>query len=334
MKSIIRILTPSVRLGLGLAALFPAHSVLADDNNIRVDVVVNMTEEGDKLPRPNPQNPTYYLPYTAGYTELGGILTGEKPPPPTLDVQRMLGRALADRGYTVMDRKHHPSIILVLWWGYMAPISGNPYGDTANGSVANPSSGGIYITGVGLSNATLHGPSSGNLQTPGNTYNSVLPGMGMSAMDIYNSAGLYTGQGIVLPTGALQVNPNDHQMFTLVAGGDFEEQIGNWDSFGAADSLHEAARHPRYFMMVSALDFQAATQRKPVLLWCARVSTERAGHTLAGVLPTLIATGVQKFGEETDGRPKFSTVPAIPMGRVLVGIPVIKTSYPDKPASP
>ncbi len=237
----------AIRFALGLAALFPARAVFADDNSIRVDVVVNMTEEGYKLPPPNPENPTYYIPCTAGYLESGAVLVGEKPPPPTVDVQRMLARALADRGYLVMNKKHHPSIILAFWWGYMSPITGKPYGDTANGSLDNnPSGGGIYMPGIG--------------------------GTGTDA-----------GQGLLLPTGAFEVTPNAHDMFTLVAGSNFEEQIGKWDSFGAYDSLHEAAHHPRYFLMVSALDFQAATQRKAgSALVRARQHRTLAGRTLDG----------------------------------------------------
>ncbi len=149
----------------------------------------------------------------------------------------MLGRALADRGYLVMSKLHHPSIILILWWGYMAPITGNPFGDTGNGSVGQSSPGSIYLTGVGISAATLHGPSSGNYQTPGNTASSLSSGTGTQSLN--SSAGMYSGPGILLPSGAFEVIPNAHEMFTLVAGANFEDQIGNWDSFGWAE------QHPR-----------------------------------------------------------------------------------------
>ena len=312
LRSLIRIAPVGARLVLGLAALFTAKAVRADYTDLRVDVVVNMTEEGYKFPRPNPQNPTYYIPCTAGYLELGGVLTGEKPPPPTVEVQHMLGRALADRGYLVMNKKHHPSIILALWWGYMAPILGHPYGETTNGSPISPSPGSISMTAMGVLGMGGIGPANLN-----------------GAMGAGKTAG-QVDRSMVLPTDAFEAFPNDHQMFTLIAGDRFEEQIGNWDSFGIRDSIHEAAHHARYFLMVSALDFQAATQGKPVLLWCARVSTELAGHTLDGVLPTLIETGARKFGEESD-RANFTTVPAVPAGRVLVGTPVLKGSNPGTP---
>ncbi len=292
--------------------------MLAADNDMRVDVVVNMTDEGYKISRPTPDKPAYYFPFTAGYIQSGAVLTGEKPPPPSPEIEHLLAKALAEQGYLVMNKKNHPSLILIFWWGYMAPIIGNPYGDTANGSGFGPSLGSITMTGVGISAGVLYG----------NGHPGVAAGVGAG-----ETAAQYMGPGAILPSGSFIVAPNDHDMFTLVAGDRFEEQIGRWDAFGVGDSLHEAAHHPRYFLMVSALDFHAATQRKPVLLWCARVSTELAGHTLDGVLPTLIETGAKKFGEEAD-RAKFTTVPVIPMGHVIVGTPVLKTSSPDKPASP
>jgi hypothetical protein len=309
----------AVRLGFFLAALFSTRAVFAaDDNRLRVDVVVNLTDEGTKVPRPTPDKPAYYLPFTAGYIESGAVLAGEKPPPPAPEVEHLLAKALAEQGYLVMNKKNHPSLILIFWWGYMAPILDNPYGDMANGSAGKISGGSITMTGVGIS--------------AGEAYEGPLYGGSLPYNGAHPSSAEFMGSGAILPTGAFTVAPNSHDMFLLVGGDRFEEQIGQWDAFGVHDSLHEAAHHPRYFLMVSALDFQSATQRKPILLWCARVSTELSGHTLDGVLPALIETGAKKFGMEAD-RAKFTTVPVVPMGHVVVGTPVLKDSSPDKPAS-
>lgn len=48
-----------MHFALGLAALFPASTALANDTdravNLRIDVVVDMTEAGKKVPRPTPE---------------------------------------------------------------------------------------------------------------------------------------------------------------------------------------------------------------------------------------------------------------------------------------
>jgi hypothetical protein len=101
------------------------------------------------------------------------------------------------------------------------------------------------------------------------------------------------------------------------------------------DLAENATRAPRYYFMVSALDFKsAAEQKKFVVLWTARISTELAGHTLGEVLPTLITEGTPAFGRDTDG-PHFSEDPIIPAGRVTAGTPVWKpnTSRQTEPSS-
>src|ERR1700733_11813401 len=96
---------PSLRIAFCLVALFPARAALDDDDNgLRVDVVVDMTEAGKQIPRPTPDHPAYYYPVIRGYTEGGNILVGEKPPPPTADVMHMIAKALAEQGYLLMRK--------------------------------------------------------------------------------------------------------------------------------------------------------------------------------------------------------------------------------------
>jgi uncharacterized protein (DUF2461 family) len=83
------------------------------------------------------------------------------------------------------------------------------------------------------------------------------------------------------------------------------------------------SRYPRYFLMVSALDFKAALRKEYIVLWTARVSTDLTGHSLDEVLPSLIAAGAPMFGRDTNG-PDFSDRPIVPMGHVEVGTAVLK----------
>src|SRR5665213_2214610 len=90
-------------------------------DEIRVDVVVDLTDAGKKIARPTPARPVYYLPLTVGYREEGAFVSGQKLPPATAEVQHLLAEALAQQGYFVMARASAPSIVLVFWWGYLAP---------------------------------------------------------------------------------------------------------------------------------------------------------------------------------------------------------------------
>ena len=301
------ILFPAARIALGLIGFMTARTALADDGGIRVSVVVDMTEEGEKLPRPDPASPTYYYPWTVGYVEKGDILVGEKPPPPAWGVQHLIAKALAQRGYLLAKKGHPPSIVLILWWGYFAPMIDHREGMRSSGSAFDTPNDSLYLPGVGISNGTKHGNGQAG---------------GVSATE---TAAEYMGPGASIPLGAVWQFMDSHEAYTMVAGASFEDNLTKFEP--VTNEIHVAVRQPRYYLMVSAIDFKAAVQKKPVLLWCARVSTELQGRDLADVLPTLISSGVPRFGESTNGA-HFFTAERIPIGHVEAGLPVVKSSAP------
>jgi hypothetical protein len=274
----------------GLAAIALPRALLAD-GEIPVDVVVNMTAAGEAVARPDATHPAYYYPVTRGYTEGGDFLEGEALPPATWQVQHMVAVALHQEGYVYCGRAHRPSILLMLWWGYKAPviIDNNDYVNT-------PSIGGHQASG---SASGAGGP---------------------FPYDPINQA-FRTGN--MLTSAVI----NKTEMEELVLGSDYEtETYRNLPSL-RLEKLVNASRVPRYYIMLSALDFDAATRKETVVLWTARISTARQDHTLAEVLPTLIAEGVPMAGRRTEG-PQWLDSPIVPMGRVLAGTPVMKPGAP------
>jgi len=225
-------------------------------NAIKVVVVVDVADAGKKFPPPTPAHPTYFYPVTRGYTVGQGFVEGEKPPPPTAAVQHLIALALAKQGYLVATTQSPPSLLLMFWWGYKAPV----------------------ISGAGL-----------------------------------------------LPT---DVMTNETELEELVFGSHHDRNTYEYNPSLRLQALTAAARVPRYYVTVSALDFAAATrEKKVVILWTAHISTELYGHTLEEVLPTLIATGAPQFGRDTGGALwPFKSVQLAPMGHVEVGTPYLRTS--------
>ena len=95
-------------------------AIFAGQSDVRVDVVVDMTDAGRKIVRPTPDKPAYYFPLTAGYKELGAFVPDQQAPP-TLEVQHLIAKALYNQGYRVMSSRQAPSLVLVFWWGHIAP---------------------------------------------------------------------------------------------------------------------------------------------------------------------------------------------------------------------
>ena len=143
-----RITVPlAARLAFCLAALIPARTVRADDendNNLKIDVVTDVSDDGQKITRPTPAHPAYFFPIVKGYTQAGDVVAGEKAPPPTQDVWALIYKALADQGYRMASKGSPPSLLLVFWWGYKAPIfvgaSSGGAGSMNSGAGASPGS--------------------------------------------------------------------------------------------------------------------------------------------------------------------------------------------------
>jgi hypothetical protein len=272
-----------------LYAFIPVRTVFADatatdSGELRVDVVVDMTDAGRKVPHPSPEHPAYYYPVVKGYTPGGQILAGEKPPSSVADVEHLAAVALAKQGYLLAKKESPPTLLLIFWWGYKAPEVVNDDKDRLGAS--DPADGTV-----------LGGP-----------------GARMSINQLANRG--------LLPTNTVV---NHVEMEELVMGTKFDpEPLHNLPN-PREENATDASRQPRYYLMVSALDFKdAIEQKKSVVYWTARISTELTGHTLEQVLPTLITEGTPAFGRGTNG-PQFSSEPVVPMGRVIVGVPVLKT---------
>ena len=279
-----------------MALMACVRTARAADDDLRVDVVVDTTDDGEKITPPTPDHPVYYYPVTKGYAPGGQPLSDEAPPPPKIEVQRLLGKALYEQGYRLNNKEHPATLLLMLWWGYLAPI---------------------VMEGGGSSSSSFD---QGSSQMRG-----IGGGIGS------NQAGAAAVMGLavhgMLPTN---VEENNNQMQELVLGSKFEPQSLQDHPSLRLETAVEEARHPRYYLMVSALDFKAATEHKKlVVYWTARVSTELEGNTLAGVLPSLISSVAPHFGRDTDG-PLLMGAKAVPLGHVEMGAPVLKTDHPEK----
>lgn len=229
----------------------------------QIDVVVDVSPEGRKLPHPDAKHPAYYFPVIYNFEEKGAVIAGEKPADRT-EVAHTIALELARQGYRVMSRDHQPSLILSIHFGAMNP----------------------EITELG---------------DPGDPTQKVF----------YNEA----------------------DMLTLV-GGNTLDHLNPW--FDGKEVMQNA-QHNRYFVMVTAWDYEAYARRhKKVPLWQAKMSVPSYGIAqFSNVLGVLVRAGGPLFGTETL-RPKFLTVPLTPEGRVEVGTPTVKDYFeaPPPPAAP
>jgi hypothetical protein len=125
------------------------------------------------------------------------------------------------------------------------------------------------------------------------------------------------------------INLDEAKMLSMVAGNTIDDHQKYPDP--RLDDVVQMTTAGRYYILVSAFDFQSWLHHKPVLLWRAHVSTELWGHYFDQVIGTLITTAGPMFGRETKV-PHFSSESLTPLGRVVIGTPVVK-DYPITPAA-
>jgi hypothetical protein len=218
-RSPIHLISGAFRLALLATALIVAARAAAQGT--LVNVVVDVTAEGLKAPRPLPGAPVRYFPVTVGYQEEGAWPAESLPTP--IDVQRTVAQALASQGYLLLTKKAPATIALTLRWGRIAPMSASP--DT---------------------------------QIPERDMAILLGGINM--------------------------------------GADINQYSAYHDEFG------QAAGVPRYFLTIEAYDFGSAVKKDKVPLWCARISIQAEGRTLAQAIPILAKAVVPLLGQ--DVRPR------------------------------
>jgi hypothetical protein len=317
-----------VRLAAAMAALGLAPVIFAaaaDDSgdrsgDIRVDVVVDMTEAGHKIARPSPDKPVYYLPISVGYKEFGSVHDFQRPPPNPADVEHALALALYEQGYRLMSKEGHPSLALIFWWGYMAPQGVEA--DNPNSPAERP---GSLQEGVAGNTGEYWGAGS---RGSDNGAGSDVPGQGANVSGFPGSdfIGIY---GEFPAFHSLGEAANEDIMLSLVAGKTINDHQKYPDP--RMDEIVQMAKQPRYYVMVSAFDFQAWLHHDPLLLWRAHVSTELWGRHFDEVIGTMITAAAPLFGRETVV-PHFISAAAAPVGHVMVSAPRVQ-DVPNKPAA-
>ena len=81
-----------------------------------------MTDAGAKVAPPDPGHPVYFFPIVKGYQAGGTVAPNPPAAPPPNDVLRAIAVALHGQGYRLASKAHPPTLLLMFWWGYKAPM--------------------------------------------------------------------------------------------------------------------------------------------------------------------------------------------------------------------
>jgi hypothetical protein len=308
-----------------------------------VNVVVDFTSAGRKVVHPTEGHPAYYYPVLGGFEELGAGEAGERPPVKA-SVAHTVALELARQGYVEMSPTPFLNGAGQVTYrdGTLVTVPLHPASEVAPDLNAPGN--------IPLTRAMLEAPDGPySLKSPGgakaaslaahvlNTVDPVhgpvmsgLPSLILCVQYGYANpevasfgSGPSTGNGNSFTNNdpIYNNNFNQRQMLGLVAG----NTLGNLDDDFERQSVMQRSGQDRYFVMVSAYDFDAyRTGHRVVLLWQAKMSAPSDALTeFSSALDALARAGGPFYGRETV-RPAALVLPVTPDGHVEVGEPQVK----------
>ncbi len=83
---------------------------------LEMTVYTVMTDFGRTLPAAEPANPVTYVASDHGFVPLGDAVGRQRPPLPA-EVEKIMVRALNERGYVVAPEGQAPGLVLIYYWG-------------------------------------------------------------------------------------------------------------------------------------------------------------------------------------------------------------------------
>jgi hypothetical protein len=266
------------------------------DFNIHTDI----SPAGRGAPNPTPAQPVYYV-AQAGRMVNTGVGAEGLAGPPVEQLEKMMTKALAERGYLAADVTHQPSIIVVYNWG---SSSFQPPADVSDEN------------------------GQGNVEVP----ESVLRRALVERARLLGGAEFL--KAVLLAMEQVDQKARLSRSATP-EGGDFMGTVGDMmrDPFdelrgrgGEMERLVDELFSSSYFVIASAYDYAAVSKGQRVLLWRTKMTVNSLGVNMAESIPPLIASASPYLGKETK-EPVVVTKRISREGRVDVGTPVV---VPDK----
>jgi hypothetical protein len=240
--------------------------------SLDLTVITEMTEAGKKLPPVSPSAPAYFITQSGGFKQLGHAPGNEKSLSQE-QVEKILTHSLATNGYLpAQPPATPPSIVIIYVWG--------SHNLLVEGDADNPSLSGQAVARNLLDRAALVG---------GEKFAKQMLDMFQQA----DSLAISTSASSRMPSAdglGPAVGPAQLEMMNPV----YLFKLRNPKNEFLVDQMAEDV----YYVVASAYDYKALTEKKRLLLWRTRMTVATQGVSQEQTLPTLIASAGPYFGKE------------------------------------
>ena len=276
--------------------LFVALPPMAASKDAVVTAVFSSTSNGyerQKLPDGSYKHEYYAIAngqYTAGENADPSIDKAQFPV-----IAGLVAEHLAKQGYLLAQSSKSANILLLISWGTTAPYNNNISANSQDRILAAMNAAQPF----GHSRLAVPGDHSAGGGAPASdTDKATAAGVGGAAMDELENSMIEIQMSNDMRRKADEWNAR-------LLG--YSKEINDRDSparFSGTgtnyEDLIQDIEEERYYIIVSAYDFKAATQDgKRKLLWATRVSVRAQGNRFDEQLKTMLANAGQHFGQET-----------------------------------
>jgi len=267
--------------------------------NLDLTVITEMTDHGKKLPPVSPQAPAYYAIQSAGYHVIGDQVGGTSLAAP--EIEAVLQRALAARGYLPAATGHPPTLLVVYFWG-----AHNLYDQ--NEAISDE-----QWTNNILERAALAGGEKFAAEL-----NQAISRSDAAAMTVSTKLG-GTAEDGSQSLGAAAAVAQMNAAFDPVR---LFKQKSPKNEF-----LIDQASSDCYYVVASAYEYASVATHVKQLLWRTRMTVNATGVSQPQSLPVLIAAAAPYFGKDM-AESEILTRRAVPKGKVEVGTPTVVEAAP------
>lgn len=266
-------------------------------------IITEKTDEGRKLPEPSFDKPVYYISHSIGQRDVGGSYAGTHPIEYKY-LENQLNKALASNGYRIADPGHSATQVLFIAWGMhnriVEPETGGD--DIGEGSVMTDDGEVADIGG-----------------------DSMVQSYTVDMNDIKNllSRAKVIGGKKFADEFALAVSDQLAWTNDLRARGPLRTFAERND---ITESLVDQVFEDCYYLLVTAMDFEALKHNERKILWTTKISTTARGLDFAATMPNMIENAAYYFGREMTV-PDIVTKRSQKKGTVTIGEATVEEYY-------
>jgi len=316
---------------------------LQREPRVDLNVITEMTAEGRKHPAATPEHPIYYVAQPGGYVKLGQSTVANEKPPPLADLERVMTKALLAANLQPAEPPQHPpTIALIYTWGSHTSPTEDEFTAlnelaAAQAAVDSGNSPTVPYASANFAIDQLPRALADQAVRRDLIERAMLVGGGKFAIEFAKVLNDEAREAGSRPPGAVNDSATGASIPNI--SGDFPAGVDPSTPFGRFYGRDDRTAHlieesfsSFYFVIATALDYQALAKGERKILWRTKMTVNSLGVAMKETIPALIVSAGQFMGKDMN-EAETITRKVLRGGKVEVGTPTVR-EYLEPPPTP